>query len=183
MTSIHEAAHGRRHRWRTSTHGWVWPSSSRRGSGEPRLTAIVILAIGVGLVAATSFLASANRGGLVPTADHRYDQIENLRGAATFAAGPTAFRLPQSAFPASAHDYQLAVKARDRAGDRVPPAAVGLPGLGRDYQSASKPEIAPATAFRLPQSAFPASARDYQSASKPEIAPATLVAAGGVLEP
>ena len=114
------------------------------GFGRVLLIAIVVLAIGVGLVAATSFLADANRAGSVLTADHSYDQIENLRGAANFSAVATAFRLPRSAFPASA----------------------------RDYQSLSKPEIAPATAFRLPRSAFPASARDYQSLSKPEIAPA-----------
>jgi hypothetical protein len=104
------------------------------GFGRALLTAIVVLAIAVGLVAATSFLASANRGVGVPTADHSYDQIENLRGAATLSAaddrsfdqiethraGTAASSLPQSAFPASA----------------------------RDYQSASQPEIAPAKRVR-----------------------------------
>ena len=84
------------------------------GFGRALLTAIVVLAIGVGLVAASSFLANANRGVGVPTADHIYDQIE------THQAGTAAFRLPQSALPASA----------------------------RDYQSASQPEIAPATRTR-----------------------------------
>jgi hypothetical protein len=138
------------------------------GFGRALLTAIVVLAIGAGLVAATSFLATANRGIGVPTADHSYDQIENLRGAANFSvagdrsydqiekhrAGTAALQLPLSAFPASA----------------------------RDYRSASKPEIAPTTAFPLPQSAYPASARDYRSASKPEIGPTTPSLADGVRE-
>jgi hypothetical protein len=72
------------------------------GFGRALLTGIVVLAIGVGLVAATSFLAAANRGVGVPTADHSYDQIETHR------AGSAAFSLPQSAFPASARDYRSA---------------------------------------------------------------------------
>ena len=101
------------------------------GFGRALLTAIVVLAIGVGLVAATAFLATANKGVGVPAADRSYDQIENLRGAATFSAagdrsydqiethraGTATVLLPKSAFPASA----------------------------RDYQSGSQPEIAPAT--------------------------------------
>jgi hypothetical protein len=114
------------------------------GFGRALLTAIVVLAIAAGLVAATSFLATTNRGVGVPIAHHAYDQI----------APTTAFPLPQSAFPASA----------------------------RDYRSASKPEIAPTSAFPLPQSAFPASARDYRSASKPEIGPTTPSLADGVRE-
>ena len=56
------------------------------GFGPMLLTAIIVLAIGVGVVAATWFLASPNRGVGVPTADHSYDQIESLRGAAIFSA-------------------------------------------------------------------------------------------------
>jgi hypothetical protein len=108
------------------------------GFGRALLIAIVVLAIGVGLVAATSFLAAANRGVGVPTADHSYDQIENLRGAATFSA------------------------AGDRSYDQIETHRTGT------------------AAFRLPQSALPASARDYQSASRPEIAPATRVRTSGV---
>ena len=107
------------------------------GFGRTLLTAVVVLAIGAGLVAGTLFLASANRGVSVPAADRSYDQIENLRGAANFSA------------------------AGDRSYDQIETHRAGT------------------ATFRLPQSAFPASARDYRSASKPEIAPATPLSAGG----
>jgi hypothetical protein len=110
------------------------------GLGRVLLTAIVVLAIGVALVAATSFLAKANSGAGVPAADHSYDQVENLRGAANFSA------------------------AGDRSYDQIEMQRAGTPS------------------FSLPQSAFPASARDYRSASKPEIGPATPVLVGGDLE-
>ena len=70
------------------------------GFGRALLTAIVVLAIGAGLVAATSFLATANRGIGVPIAHHALDQI----------APTTAFPLPRSAYPASARDYRSASK-------------------------------------------------------------------------
>ena len=108
------------------------------GFGRALLTAIVVLAIVVGLVAATWFLATANRGIGVPTADHSYDQIENLRGAANFSA-------------AGDHSYD-AIEMHRAAGSAV---------------------------FSLPQSAVPASARDYRSATKPEIGPATPILVGG----
>ena len=111
------------------------------GFGRALLAAIVVLAIGAGLVAATSFIGTANRGIGVPTADHSYDQIENLRGAANFSV----------------------------AGDR-------------SYDQIETHRAAGSAVFSLPQSAFPASARDYRSASKPEIGPATPVLAGGDLE-
>jgi hypothetical protein len=107
------------------------------GFGRVLLTAVVVLAIGVGLVAATWFLATANRGVGVPTADHSYDQIENLRGAAIFSA-------------AGDHSY-----------DQIETQRAGT------------------ASFTLPQSAVPASARDYRSATKPEIGPATPILVGG----
>src|SRR6478752_7251515 len=94
------------------------------GFGAILLTAMIVLAIGVGVVAVTLFIATPNRGVGVPTADHSYDQVEHLRGAAVFSAagdhsydqietqraGTVSFSLPQSAVPASARDYRSASK-------------------------------------------------------------------------
>ena len=210
MTSIHEASHGRRHP--DGAHGHFGRSGQAAGEEVRASPPHRDRRHGDRCRARRrdSFLASANRGVGVPTADHSYDQIENLRGAATFSAGTAGSRLPLSAFPASARDYQSAAKpeiapttasrlplsafpvsARDyqsaakpeiapTTASRLPQSA--FPPSARDYQSASKPEIAPMTAFPLPQSAFPPSARDYQSASKPEVAPTTPVLAGGAQE-
>ncbi len=87
------------------------------GFGPMLLTAIIVLAIGVGVVAATWFLATPNRGVGVPTADHSYDQIENLRGAAIFSA-------------AGDHSYDAIETHRAAGSAVVQPAAVGRPGLG-----------------------------------------------------
>ena len=70
------------------------------GFGRALLAAIVVLAISVGLVAATSFVATTNRAVGVPIAHHALDQI----------APTTAFPLPRSAYPASARDYRSATK-------------------------------------------------------------------------
>ena len=107
------------------------------GFGPLVLTAVIVLAIGVGVLAVTLFLATANRGVGVPTADHSYDQIENLRGAAIVSA-------------AGDHSY-----------DQIEAQRAG------------------SVSFTLPQSAVPASTRDYRSATKPEIGPATPILVGG----
>ena len=80
------------------------------------LTAVIVLAIGVGVLAVTLFLATANRGVGVPTADHSYDQIENLRGAAIVSA-------------AGDHSYDQIESAAGWL-RVVHPAAVGRPGFG-----------------------------------------------------
>jgi hypothetical protein len=48
---------------------------------KPLLSAIVILAIGLGLAMATSFIIG-NRAASGPAVDRSYDQIENARGVA-----------------------------------------------------------------------------------------------------
>ena len=55
------------------------------------LALIVAVALGLGLVMTTSFIAGSNISVGAPAPDHRYDQIESLRGGATL---PAAGRAP-----------------------------------------------------------------------------------------
>jgi hypothetical protein len=51
------------------------------------LALIVAVAIGLGLVMTTSFIAGSNTSVGAPAPDHQYDQIEKLRGTTLPAAG------------------------------------------------------------------------------------------------
>ncbi len=59
-------------------------SSTWQGPWKALLVGIVVVAMAVGLVLATSFVAGATKTTVVP-ADHSYDQIEAQRGAAGLA--------------------------------------------------------------------------------------------------
>ncbi len=62
-------------------------TSTTNGLWQTAAAAIVLLALVVGMVIVTSSLL-ASKASIAPAADHRYDQIENQRGAADF--GPFA---------------------------------------------------------------------------------------------
>jgi hypothetical protein len=64
------------------------PAATGAGQGFWRamLVLIVAVAIGLGLVMTTSFIAGSNTSGGAPAPDHRYDQVESLRGGATLPA-------------------------------------------------------------------------------------------------
>jgi hypothetical protein len=55
------------------------------------LALIVAVAIGLGLVMTTSFIAGSNTSVGAPAPDHRYDQVESLRGGATLPAAGQPF--------------------------------------------------------------------------------------------
>jgi len=57
-------------------------TSTSTGLWKTAFAAIVLLALVVGMVIVTSSLVAANKSSVLPAADHRYDQIENERGAA-----------------------------------------------------------------------------------------------------
>jgi hypothetical protein len=66
------------------------PAAIGTGQGFWQALAIlvVVVAIGLGMVAATSFIASSNVAKSVPAADRSYDQIEAQRLAAPVAFPP-----------------------------------------------------------------------------------------------
>ena len=54
------------------------PATSTSGLWKTAAAAIVLLALVVGMVIVTSSLVAASKSSVLPAADHRYDQIENL---------------------------------------------------------------------------------------------------------